>query len=100
MTTIATPSTVKAASRIVLAARPLGAPTADTFRLESAPIPQVQDGQVLLRTIYLSLDPYMRGRMSDAKSYAEPVQLGDVMVGGNLVVDKGVVVATLPKSGS
>ena len=84
MTTIATPSTVKAASRIVLAARPLGAPTADTFRLESAPIPQVQDGQVLLRTIYLSLDPYMRGRISDAKSYAASVAIGETMVGATV----------------
>ena len=77
-------STLKTSSRIVLAARPHGAPTTETFRLESAPMPQVQDGQVLLRTIYLSLDPYMRGRISDAKSYAAPVAIGETMVGATV----------------
>jgi hypothetical protein len=70
--------------RIVLAARPEGAPTADSFRLESAPIPQVQPGEVLLRTLWLSLDPYMRGRMSDAPSYAAPVAVDAVMTGGTV----------------
>lgn len=70
--------------RIVLASRPVGAPTADNFRLETAPIPVPAEGQVLLRALYLSLDPYMRGRMSEAKSYAPPVALGDVMVGGTV----------------
>lgn len=70
--------------RIVLAQRPAGAPTLLDFRLEFAQVPDITDGQVLLRTEYLSLDPYMRGRMSDAKSYAPPVQLGDVMVGGTV----------------
>ncbi|MGC1521110.1 MAG: NADP-dependent oxidoreductase [Steroidobacteraceae bacterium] len=67
--------------RIVLAQRPQ--PTADLacFRLESAPMPGLDPGQVLLRTIWLSLDPYMRGRMSDAPSYAAPVPLGGVMTG-------------------
>jgi len=68
--------------RIVLNSRPIGAPTADNFRLESTPIPPLAPGQVLLRTLYLSLDPYMRGRMSDAPSYAPSVGLGEVMVGG------------------
>lgn len=67
--------------RIVLNSRPVGAPTAENFRLESGPTPALAAGQVLLRTLALSLDPYMRGRMSDAKSYAASVALGDVMVG-------------------
>jgi NADPH-dependent curcumin reductase CurA len=70
--------------RIVLNARPHGEPTAENFRLESVPIPTPEAGQVLLRTLYLSLDPYMRGRMSDAPSYAAPVAVGDVMVGGTV----------------
>ncbi|NSL57001.1 NADP-dependent oxidoreductase [Uliginosibacterium aquaticum] len=70
--------------RIVLASRPVGEPTVANFRLETAPVPQPAQGQVLLRALYLSLDPYMRGRMSAAKSYAKPVGLGDVMVGGTV----------------
>ena len=68
--------------RIVLASRPVGEPKAADFRIESCPIPAPGDGQVLLRTIWLSLDPYMRGRMSDAPSYAAPVPIGGVMEGG------------------
>ena len=68
--------------RIVLNSRPNGAPTTDNFRLEASPIPALAPGQVLLRTLYLSLDPYMRGRMSDSASYARPVGIGEVMVGG------------------
>ncbi|WP_242111755.1 NADP-dependent oxidoreductase [Luteimonas aquatica] len=67
--------------RIVLASRPHGEPTLENFRLERAPLPVPRAGQVLLRTRFLSLDPYMRGRMSDARSYAPPVQIGEVMVG-------------------
>jgi hypothetical protein len=70
--------------RIVLAQRPVGAPKPSDFRLERAPLPVPAEGQVLLRTVYLSLDPYMRGRMSDAPSYAPPVGLGEVMVGGTV----------------
>lgn len=70
--------------RIALASRPSGAPTPSNFRLEEAALPDLLDGQVLLETIYLSLDPYMRGRMSDAKSYAEPIAIGDVMVGATV----------------
>ncbi len=70
--------------RIVLASRPHGAPESDNFRLETVDTPVLQDGEMLLRSVYLSLDPYMRGRMSDAKSYAEPVAIGDVMVGGTV----------------
>ena len=62
--------------RVVLAARPHGEPTPADFRMESAPVPQPGPGEVLLRTRWLSLDPYMRGRMSDAKSYAAPVEIG------------------------
>lgn len=67
--------------RIVLAQRPHGAPTQDNFRLEQQAIPEVKEGGVLLRSVFLSLDPYMRGRMSDAPSYAKPVELNEVMVG-------------------
>jgi NADPH-dependent curcumin reductase CurA len=70
--------------RIVLSARPRGAPTAEDFRREQASVPAPVAGQVLLRTLYLSLDPYMRGRMSDGPSYAPPLAIGDVMVGGTV----------------
>ena len=70
--------------RIVLASRPHGAPTTENFRLEEVAKPEPKDGEMLLRAVYLSLDPYMRGRMSDAKSYAEPVAIDDVMVAGTV----------------
>jgi NADPH-dependent curcumin reductase CurA len=70
--------------RIVLAARPKGLPKLSDFRLEEAPIPQPQDGEVLLKIQYLSLDPYMRGRMNDAKSYAAPTAIGEAMEGGTV----------------
>ncbi len=76
--------------RIVLASRPTGAPREDNFRLETVPIPDLAPGQVLVRHHYLSLDPYMRGRMSDAKSYAAPQPLDEVMIGGTV----GEVAAT------
>lgn len=68
----------------VLASRPFGAPTPDNFRLEQHPVPTPGNGEVLLRNIYLSLDPYMRGRMSDAPSYAKPVEIDEVMTGGTV----------------
>ncbi len=68
--------------RIVLAARPSGAVSLEHFRLEEVAVPTPAAGQVLLRTVFLSLDPYMRGRMNDAPSYAPCVQLGHVMTGG------------------
>lgn len=74
----------KISHRIVLASRPDGEPVRDNFRLEEKPIPTIGDGEVLLRTVYLSLDPYMRGRMSDAPSYAPPVNIDEVMVGGTV----------------
>ena len=70
--------------QFVLASRPNGAPTSSNFRIEKTDKPEPKDGEVLLKTIYLSLDPYMRGRMSDAKSYADPVEVDDVMVGGTV----------------
>lgn len=70
--------------RLILAERPVGAPTPATLRMEPEPVPTQGPGQMLLRTVYLSLDPYMRGRMSDAPSYAAPVQIGQVMVGGTV----------------
>ena len=70
--------------RWVLASRPHGEPTGDNFRLEESEAPTPGPGQVLLRTVYLSLDPYMRGRMSDAPSYSPPVAIGAVMVGGTV----------------
>ncbi|RUS65171.1 NADP-dependent oxidoreductase [Pseudorhodobacter sp. E13] len=67
--------------RIVLNQRPKGAPDANTLRLEEGAIPSPGPGQMLLRSAFLSLDPYMRGRMNDAKSYATPVAIGGVMTG-------------------
>ncbi|WP_417070952.1 NADP-dependent oxidoreductase [Niveibacterium terrae] len=71
-------------TRVLLASRPEGAPTVANFRIEYGPIPQPADGQLLLRTVYLSLDPYMRSRMSAAKSYAAAMNEGDVMVGATV----------------
>ena len=80
--------------RFVLASRPAGKPTVDNFRLEEVAVPEPGPGQVLLKTRYLSLDPYMRGRMSAAESYADPVAIGAVMVGGTV---SEVVVSNNPK---
>jgi NADPH-dependent curcumin reductase CurA len=68
--------------RIVLASRPQGAVTPDNFRLERVPVPTIGAGQVLVRNHFLSLDPYMRGRMEESKSYAAPQPLDATMVGG------------------
>lgn len=70
--------------QILLASRPTGEPAPDNFDLLDTPIPEIGPGEILCRTIYLSLDPYMRGRMNDAKSYAAPVALGGVMTGGTV----------------
>jgi NADPH-dependent curcumin reductase len=72
------------AKRVVLASRPVGEPKPSDFRVEDYAPPTPGDGEVLLRTIWLSLDPYMRGRMSDAASYAAPVPVGGVMEGGTV----------------
>ena len=68
--------------RIVLAARPVGAPDESNFRLIESEVPAPGPGEMLLRTIYLSLDPYMRGRMNEGRSYAKPVEVGGVMEAG------------------
>ncbi len=68
-------------TRVLLAARPVGAPRRGDFRIERAPAPAPGTGAFLARTLWLSLDPYMRGRMDDAKSYAPPVPLGGLMEG-------------------
>ena len=73
-----------------LVSRPSGEPTPDNFKLVEAPVPDLQDGQVLVRNHFLSLDPYMRGRMNDGKSYAQPQPLNAVMQGGTV----GEVVAS------
>jgi len=72
------------AKRVVLVSRPAGEPRASDFRIEEFAPPSPGPGEVLLRTIWLSLDPYMRGRMSDAPSYAAPVPIGGVMEGGTV----------------
>ena len=70
--------------QIVLASRPVGEASVDNFRLVESPVPALAEGQVLVRHRYLSLDPYMRGRMSDEKSYAAPQPLDAVMIGGTV----------------
>ncbi|MDH5339299.1 MAG: NADP-dependent oxidoreductase, partial [Rubrivivax sp.] len=70
--------------QILLASRPSGEATVDNFRLVSTPLPDLVDGQVLVRHHYLSLDPYMRGRMNEGKSYAQPQPLDAVMIGGTV----------------
>ena len=73
-----------------LVSRPTGEPTPDNFKLVEAEVPELQDGQVLVRNHFMSLDPYMRGRMNDGKSYAQPQPLNAVMQGGTV----GEVVAS------
>jgi NADPH-dependent curcumin reductase CurA len=71
-------------TRIVLAARPQGRPKSDDFRIETVDVVQPGEGELLLRILYLSLDPYMRGRMNATKSYAKPVDVNGVMEGGTV----------------
>ena len=71
-------------TRVLLDNRPQGEATASNFRLDTVTTPALRDGEVLVRHHYLSLDPYMRGRMNDAKSYAAPQPLGEVMIGGTV----------------
>jgi len=70
--------------KVVLASRPRGLPRPEDFRIEQEPLPAPAAGQVLLQVLWLSLDPYMRGRMDAAKSYAKPVEVGAVMEGGTV----------------
>ena len=74
----------QSAKRVVLVSRPVGEPKPTDFRIEEYATPAPGPGEVLLRTIWLSLDPYMRGRMSDGPSYAQPVPIGGVMEGGTV----------------
>ncbi len=71
-------------TQIRLAARPVGEPQDSDFETVTTDLPALQDGQVLLEVLHLSLDPYMRGRMSSAKSYADPLEVGDVVIGGTV----------------
>ena len=73
-------------TQIQLARRPEGEPGDDTYAFVDEELPELADGQVLLRVVYLSLDPYMRGRMSSAPSYAAAVEVGDLMIGGTVCV--------------
>jgi len=65
--------------RVTLAARPVGAPQESDFALDEAPVPEPGPGEVLVRNLYVSVDPYQRGRMSEARSYAKPLEIGDVV---------------------
>lgn len=67
---------------ILLASRPQGTPTLDNFKFEEREVPALQEGQVLLKALYVSVDPYMRGRMSDADSYVAPYKVGEPISGG------------------
>src|SRR5262245_21575314 len=69
---------------VLLKSRPAGEPKPTDFEIADAPVPKLQAGEILVRTIWLSLDPYMRGRMNDVKSYAASVELGQPMVGGTV----------------
>src|SRR5438132_8675218 len=68
----------------ILTARTVGLPKESDFKLVEAPMPEPNDGEVLLKTAYLSVDPYMRSRITGIKTYADPVNIGDVMVGGTV----------------
>ena len=70
--------------RVLLKSRPVGEPKPSDFEIADASIPKPGDGEILVRTIWLSLDPYMRGRMNDVKSYSAPVELGGVMTAGTV----------------
>jgi NADPH-dependent curcumin reductase len=70
--------------RILLASRPSGWVSEDNFRIDSTPVPQPREGEVLVKNFWLSLDPYMRGRMNEGKSYAARQEIGEVMVGGTV----------------
>jgi NADPH-dependent curcumin reductase CurA len=68
----------------VLAERPWGMPDESTFRMVESPIAELKEGELLLRALYLSVDPYMRGRLNQNRSYAAPVEIGQLMVGGGV----------------
>ena len=87
--------TTTRARQIVLAARPRGKPELTDFRLEATAIPTPAAGQLLLEVQYLSLDPYMRGRMNAGKSYATPLEIGEVMTGETVA---HVLARTIPRT--
>ncbi len=64
-----------------MASRPIGEPKEENFAMEESPVPSLKHGELLIRTLFMSLDPYMRGRMRPGPSYATPLQPGDVMTG-------------------
>ena len=68
-------------TRVIFAKRPTGEPDDECFRLEEVDVPDLTEGQILIKACWLSLDPYMRGRMNDARSYTAPMEVGDVMIG-------------------
>ena len=70
--------------QFTLAARPVGLPKESDFQLVESPLPSLTDGQILLRTLFLSVDPYMRSRISGISTYADPVNIGQGMVGGTV----------------
>jgi NADPH-dependent curcumin reductase CurA len=70
--------------RVLLASRPTGWVSEDNFRVETVPVPQPREGEVLVKNLWLSLDPYMRGRMNEGKSYAAKQEIGEVMIGGTV----------------
>ena len=76
--------TDQTSKEIILASRPVGKVKKSDFQLREVPIPTPGHGEVLVRLLYLSIDPYMRGRMNPGKSYANPVEIGEVMVGGTV----------------
>ena len=80
-------------TRVKLARRPLGEPTDDCFEIEELEIPQLAENQILVKVCWLSLDPYIRGRMNDAKSYIAPLDIGDVMTGEST----GIVIKSTSK---
>ncbi len=70
--------------QFTLAATPIGMPKESDFKLVEAPMPELKEGEVLLKTVYMSVDPYMRGRITGIKTYADPILVGDVMIGGSV----------------
>ena len=77
--------------KIILARRPVGEPTFDNFKLEFFNCPKIKSGEILVKVKWLSLDPYMRGRMDNVRSYASPVEIGEAMEGeciGEIIVSK------------
>ncbi len=72
--------------QIILASRPVGVPTKENFRFENTDLPEIKEGEVMLKGLYYSVDPYMRGRMNDAKSYAPPFQLNEPLTGGVVAI--------------